>query len=83
MSKVFHSLDERNVLHAMTMDATQLLLEGMMALGEFQGGYQAEIDGVVECVIVRRVTQMEFADWSAKRATAEERGGGSFVPTLT
>lgn len=53
---------EREQARVAQMDAAQTMLFTMGVLDEKVAGYQLEIDGVVQCLIVRRVTQLEFLE---------------------
>jgi hypothetical protein len=80
MSKIPKHLDQDSARIA-EMEGAQMLLYAMDALGEHVAGFQMEINGVVESVIVRRVSQTEFvtimndAARAAARASAPRPGG--------
>lgn len=51
---------EREQARLIQMEAVQMMLFAMEIMDEKIAGYQMEIDGVVQSLIVRRVSQQEF-----------------------
>ena len=71
---------EREQARLAQMDAAQTMLFTMEVLDEKFAGYQLEIDGVVQSLIVRRVTQAQFPQLIAAAAAdaRAERGRPAF-----
>jgi hypothetical protein len=76
MSKPLNE-DEKDELRALQCEGAQMVLFGLVALGEDQGGFQTELNGIVESLIVRRVTQLELEAWAAERAAAARQRGAA------
>ena len=73
---------EAEQARAAQMDAAQTMLFTMEVLDERIAGYQLEIEGVVQSLVVRRVTQDEFTEVmrAAVADAARKRGGGGSAP---
>lgn len=71
---------EREQARICQMEAVQMMLFAMQTMDERIAGYQLEMDGVTESLIVRRVSQAEFRiimEEAARDARAERaRPGG-------
>ena len=69
MSKIPKDI-EREQARLVQMEAAQMMLFSMEVMGENIAGYQLEIDGVVQSLIVRRVSQVEFQTIMKEAVTA-------------
>ena len=69
MSK-HHKDIEQEQARLVQMEAAQMMLFSMEIMGENIAGYQLEIEGVVQSLIVRRVSQSEFHNIMKEAATA-------------
>lgn len=64
---------DRDALRAMQMQAGQDLLFTMAELGDTHAGFQMEIEGVLQCIVVSRTSQAEF-DEIISRLSASAAG---------
>ncbi len=74
---------ERDAARAAQQEAAECMLFSMDFLGEKFAGYQFDLDGVVESLVVQRVSQGEFHSImkAAVAGSRAQRGPGAAAST--